>query len=104
MRRFILISLLVLSWGSARAAVDVTLIGDRIPSRYLTGATLLFYESDSLYLNGRLLTRGEDYRVDADPAAFDLSALDLQAGIRSAWCILRCRAGCRRPSVDLCLK
>jgi len=79
MRRFIIISLLVLSWVSARAAVEVTLVGDQIPSRYLTGAALLFHQSDSLYLNGRLLARGADYRVDAGPAAFDLTTLEIHA-------------------------
>jgi hypothetical protein len=62
--------------AAASSARDtVTLIGREIPSRYLPGKAGIFRDSDSLYLNGRLLARNVDYRFDLVTGEFDLSGL-----------------------------
>jgi len=58
------------------AAVRTVLTGDAIPKRLFIGSHFIFHESDSLYLNGRLLDRGVDYLFNANQGAFDLSGLE----------------------------
>ncbi len=70
-----IIVILLLS-SSSEAKTDVTLVGSEIPSRYFVGSSFIFEQSDSLFLNNRLLRRGDDYTFDARRGAFDLSALD----------------------------
>jgi len=51
-------------------------VGDEIPRRLYVGSHYIFHQSDSLYLNDRLLTAGIDYDFDSRTQAFDLSGLD----------------------------
>ncbi len=57
----------------ADGRTDVTLIGTEIPAWFSAGALNIFSESDSLFLNGRLLQRGIDYTYSRSRSGFDLS-------------------------------
>ncbi|MCK4633000.1 MAG: hypothetical protein KAT79_06985, partial [candidate division Zixibacteria bacterium] len=68
-------AVVVVSATSLHARTVVTLTGENIPASYAVGSQLIFDQSDSLYLSGRLLTRGEDYLLDVRRGVFDLSSL-----------------------------
>ncbi len=61
--------------ASAAARTEIVLSGSDIASRVYTGSSLIFHQSDSLFLNHRLLERNVDYVFDSRRAAFDLSRL-----------------------------
>ncbi|MEW6413352.1 MAG: hypothetical protein AB1483_12920 [Candidatus Zixiibacteriota bacterium] len=69
-----IISIFLIS--SITARTNITLVGEKIPSRYFIGSVLIFDQSDSLYLNAELLVREVDYRFDSRRGAFDLSGLE----------------------------
>ncbi|UCE23141.1 MAG: hypothetical protein JSU74_07480 [Candidatus Zixiibacteriota bacterium] len=58
---------------------EVKLAGSDVPEHYFTGSRFIFYNSDSLFLNGRLLRRDLDYIFDTRRGTFDLSRLETQA-------------------------
>ncbi len=57
------------------ARVDTTFIGNGIPTKLKTGGSGLFIGSDSLFLNGRMLESGVDYKYDPASQSFDLSSV-----------------------------
>ena len=75
-----LVLLLILAGSSHAAAIRKVLSSDEIPKRLFIGSHFIFHESDSLYLNGRLLQRGDDYSFSANLGAFDLSSLEISPG------------------------
>jgi hypothetical protein len=60
-----------------RARTSLELVGAEIPKRLYIGAERIFFESDSLYLNSRLLVRNIDYSFEESRRSFDLSRLDI---------------------------
>ncbi|MFQ6008299.1 MAG: hypothetical protein ACE5K8_05030, partial [Candidatus Zixiibacteriota bacterium] len=58
------------------ARTRLELVGAEIPKRLYIGAERIFFESDSLYLNSRLLIRYIDYSFDESRRSFDLSRLE----------------------------
>ncbi|UCD63682.1 MAG: hypothetical protein JSW34_13205 [Candidatus Zixiibacteriota bacterium] len=71
----ILVLMLALS-ATAHGRRRVTLVGDDIPARYYIGTSFIFDGSDSLFLNGRMLTREVDYTFDGRLGSFDFSGID----------------------------
>ncbi len=74
---FVLISA-ISTVGNARTQIELT--GRNIPKRLFIGKQRIFFESDSLYLNGRLLVRNVDYSFDNSRRLFDLSHLGVDDG------------------------
>ena len=70
----ILAQFLPISNGLAAISKSV-IVGDSIPELLQTGSELIFTNSDSLLLNGRLLNRNIDYTYDKIKRGFDLSNL-----------------------------
>ncbi len=58
---------------------SLTLSGDAVPERLAVSPPGIFSGSDSLYLNGQLLTPEVEYRFDAGSDSFDFSQLVLTA-------------------------
>lgn len=61
------------------AKTEIILVGEEIPERLFVDKRRIFFESDSLYLNGQLLRRNVDYSFDATGRLFDLSHLEFGA-------------------------
>ncbi len=59
----------------AIARTDTLLVGSAIPSRFLIPASRIFSNSDTLYMNGRLLARGTEYRLGAGENLFELAQI-----------------------------
>ena len=57
----------------------MVLIGEEIPERLSIIQRGIFYRSDSLYLNGQLLRRNDDYTYDSGQRRFDLSRLEFSS-------------------------
>jgi hypothetical protein len=70
------LSVLALS-TTVKARTKIVLVGEDIPERLLVDKQRIFFESDSLYLNGQLLRRDIDYSFDATTRLFDLSHLEV---------------------------
>jgi len=68
---FIMLSFLLPSVPAA----ELVLIGDDIPARLTIGSAHIFFESDTLTLNGRMLQRDADYNFVVGEGYFDLTAL-----------------------------
>ena len=62
------------------AKTEIVLVGEEIPERLFVDKRRIFFESDSLYLNGQLLRRNVDYSFDATGRLFDLSHLEFGPG------------------------
>jgi len=58
------------------ARTEIVLVGEEIPERLFIDKQRIFFESDSLYLNGQLLRRNVDYSFDATRRLLDLSHLE----------------------------
>ncbi|MFQ5453016.1 MAG: hypothetical protein ACE5D6_02370 [Candidatus Zixiibacteriota bacterium] len=54
----------------------IELIGTEIPERYFINSAQIFYQSDSLYLNQRLLIRNKDYSFNSHRKTFDLANMN----------------------------
>jgi hypothetical protein len=77
-QRLILISVplgLLLFLESNAAVNSKIFIGDSIPGFIQTESRLIFSHSDTLILNGRILSRHRDYRFDTETGGFNLSSL-----------------------------
>lgn len=74
-RFYLFIALLSATTTVLEARTKTELIGREIPNRLFIGKQRIFFESDSLYLNGRLLLRNVDYSFDDSRRLFDLSRL-----------------------------
>ena len=71
-----LVVVVLLCQSAVFARTTVVLVGEEIPPRYATGAQFIFHNSDSLVLNGHLLSKDADYRFDNVTGEFDLSGLE----------------------------
>ncbi|MBN1211566.1 MAG: hypothetical protein JXA92_03235, partial [candidate division Zixibacteria bacterium] len=79
----ILFFIFILSFLSSRvlaAPTRRTLASAEIPGQLSTGSRFIFFESDTLYLNGHLLQREVDYRFLSGYGYFDLSRLNPAEG------------------------
>jgi len=65
--------------SAVTAGTKIQLVGDDIPDNLTVGARYIFSGSDSLYFNGRLLTRDVDYRFLSGYGYFDLTPLIFSA-------------------------
>ncbi|MFH2050125.1 MAG: hypothetical protein ABIJ12_11820 [bacterium] len=63
--------------GNISAGTIVEFIGKQIPEKYYIGQQYIFYQSDSLYLNGHLLVRDADYKYLRSLNSFDLTSLNI---------------------------
>jgi len=62
---------------SFAATSKTTYTGASIPQFLPVDSRLIFFESDSLFLNGQLLTRNSQYTYDRERGGFDVSTLAL---------------------------
>ncbi|RKX26819.1 MAG: hypothetical protein DRP45_02585 [Candidatus Zixiibacteriota bacterium] len=77
---FLLIAIVLIEFSfseCASARVSRSFSDVDVPTRLETGALFIFQNSDSLYLNGQLLSRELDYRFVSGAGYFDLSAVTL---------------------------
>jgi|GEM_PF-4381586 len=73
--RALLIVLSVTGLCASSLAAEKILVGSEIPSRLAIEVAYIFSNSDSLYLNGRLLARDSAYHFENGRGYFDLSRL-----------------------------
>jgi len=59
------------------ARTRLSLVGHEIPRQLTIDSRFIFFQSDSLFLNGQLLERDIQYRFISGYGYFDLSALNL---------------------------
>jgi len=78
-RFFSLLVTLVIVTTQVKAKTETVLVGEEIPDRLFISKQRTFFESDSLYLNGRLLSRNIDYSFDSNRGLFDLSRLEFDS-------------------------
>ena len=73
----IIIVINIIHPGNIAAGTIVEFIGEQIPEKYYIGQQYIFYQSDSLYLNGNLLMREVDYKYLRSINSFDLTSLNI---------------------------
>jgi len=73
----IIIVINIIHPGNIAAGTIVEFIGEQIPEKYYIGQQYIFYQSDSLYLNGNLLMREADYKYLRSINSFDLTSLNI---------------------------
>ena len=56
---------------------EITFNGNKVPQNFYVGSHFIFYQSDSLFVNQKLLERDVDYSFDTRRGAFNLSHLKL---------------------------
>lgn len=70
---------LILSFAISEARTQRVFVGAAIPKQLQFQSSFIFAGSDSLFLNGHLMARDSDYKVNSDPGYFDLSSLSPRA-------------------------
>jgi len=78
-----IVSLFVLTLAAVPdlySRTEIILTGEKIPIKYAIGSHFIFHNSDSLYLNGKLLERDRDYSFNNFLGEFDLTLVETKNG------------------------
>ncbi len=73
-------AVILLAESAAPSSTNLTYAGEAVQRFIPVESRLIFYKSDSLYLNGRLLERDLDYTYNRSQGGFDLSQLAFSPG------------------------
>jgi hypothetical protein len=77
---FLSATLILIGPSAALPRTELHFASPEIPSRYNIGSAYIFTGSDSVYINERLLDRGEDYRFVPGEGVFDFSRISAGPG------------------------